>query len=74
MTRRIPVTLCSVEIKPFGPPISVLTHPGCNKTAVIPVDSRSIAKLFTTIFIAALLDHKHNYRLVGYLQHCPSYW
>ena len=34
------LTLCSVVISAFGPPISVFTQPGCSATQMMPSSAR----------------------------------
>ena len=48
MTSIIPFTLSSTDISAFGPPISVLTHQGCNDITDIPSGLRSIERDLTT--------------------------
>jgi len=53
MTRRMAVMLCSGVSFAFGPPISVLTHPGLMTTQLMPRALRSIAAVRIAILTAA---------------------
>ena len=48
-------TQVSVSIKALGPPMRVLTHPGCIAMIRIPVSLRSTERLFIAIFNPLLL-------------------
>ena len=48
-------TQVSVSIKALGPPMRVLTHPGCMAMIRIPVSLRSTERLFIAIFNPLLL-------------------
>lgn len=41
-------------MRAFGPPILVLTHPGCMAIIKIPVSFKSTERLFMAIFKAVL--------------------
>ena len=53
MTRRMAVTLCSGVSFAFGPPMSVLTHPGLITTQLMPRYFRSIAAVRIAMLTAA---------------------